>query len=978
LECKHTFNPTSTNTICMAKDRLPVFIQLFTKTIILISLGLIGIGAASAQSYKISGKIIDKNDNQPVIGAFVFLTDVKDTTNRVAGTTDVDGKFLLTGLKKKAYYLTIQSINYEKIRQEITLTKPVTDLGTFTLEMASKMLKEVVVVGQGTAVQKGDTTVMTAESFKVTQDANTEDLVKKMPGITVENGTVTARGEQINQVLVDGKPFFGDDPSVALRNLPAEVVDRVQVYNKLSDQAELTGFDDGNSSKTINIITKRSSKYSSFGKFTAGTNFDDKYLAGGTLNLFSGPRRLTFSGMTNNINQANFAMQDLIGSSGGTSQRGGWGGRSFGGFGGISKNSSLGMNYQDNWGKKISVSGSYFYNASTTTQITNKNTQYLLISDGNYAVDSSYSYSKNQNHRVNMRLEYTIDSMNSIVMVPRFSLQDNSNTTESTSLLTGGMVNSETESNNSSDNLGYNFGNDLTWRHKFVKKGRTLSVRSSVNYDKRDNNTTNLATIDLISDNQFIDSKTNYFTVNTNLNYTEPIGKNSQLQLNYNNRFSRGDNNKELFALDGDEHMLGRLDSLSNIYSNDDISNRGGISYLFKNQKLNLSLGVNYDRTDLKGNQDFPQQAKVSETYQNLLPNFMINYKFSDLTNIRVFYRTDTEEPSITDLQNAIDNSNRKFISTGNPGLKQEYSHNLMSHFSYANPTSGFNAFVFLRGAYASNIISKRTIYAGNDTLISPEGIDVILYPGSQLTYPVNLDHQYNFNSMVNLSYFLKPIKSNVSLVTGFNYSQNPELADLELNRQNTYGLMNSLIVTSNISTNVDFTVSYTSNYSKTRYSLDFMQNKFQWYQSVSAKVNLILWKGIVFNTDILGQYNQGTGLSPEYSKKYFVWNASVGKKFLKKQAAEVRIGAYDILNQNNSIYRSVSAQQIVDTRVNAYKRYFLILFTYNLRPSRGQGTQEGPQEQNRSGFPGGPPPGGFRPGGGPPGGYHDHGPGGF
>ena len=188
-----------------------------------------------------------------------------------------------------------------------------TDLDTIRLALDSKVLKEVVVVGQGTAVQKGDTTIMAASSFKVNPDANAEDLVKKMPGITVENGTVKAHGEEIKKVLVDGKPFFGDDPSVALRNLPADVIDRVQVYNKLSDQAELTGFDDGSSSKTINIVTRKDAKISQFGKFTGGYDFDDKYLVAGNLNIFKGPRRFTFTGMSNNVNMQNFAMQDLVG-----------------------------------------------------------------------------------------------------------------------------------------------------------------------------------------------------------------------------------------------------------------------------------------------------------------------------------------------------------------------------------------------------------------------------------------------------------------------------------------------------------------------------------------------------------------------------------------------------------------------------------------------------------------------------------------
>jgi len=933
------------------------------------------------QSVRISGTIIDKNDNQPVIGAFVYLSDLKDTTDRVAITSDIDGKFLLTGLKRKGYLLTIQSINYQRFTKTISITKNTTDLGTITLEMESKLLKEVVVVGQGTAVQKGDTTVMTADAFKVTQDANAEDLVKKMPGITVENGSVQARGEAVNQVLVDGKPFFGDDPSVALRNLPAEVIDRVQVYNKLSDQAELTGFDDGQSSRTINIITKRGAKYSSFGKVTGGTDFDSKYLVGGSLNVFSGPRRFTLTGMSNNINQANFAMQDLIGSTSGGQQRGGWGGRTFGGWGGISKNSSLGFNYIDNWGKKISVSGSYFYNSSATTRITNRNSEYLLISDGQFETDSTYSSTKNHNHRVNMRIEYNIDTMNSMIIVPRFSLQDNNSNTQSIGLITGGSIFSESIERALSDNIGFNIGNDITWRHKFSKKGRTLSVRSSVSYDKRNNDTKDIAWIDTIPDHQFIDGFSRSFNVNTNLNYTEPIGKNSQLQISFDNRFRRSDDSREIKVMNqngGEVFQIGeRLDSLSNVFDNDYVTNRGGVAYLYSKDKLNLSAGVNYERADLIGSQTFPLEEDVSETFQNILPNMMLNYKFSDITNLRIFYRTDTDAPSITELQRAINNSDRRRISTGNPGLKQEYEHMLIANFSYANPTSGFNAFMFVRGSYASNIIATKTIYAEGDTLYRPDNIDVVLFPGSQLNYPVNLDHQYRFNSMLNLSYFVKPIKSNVSLVTGFNYSQSPEFAKSLVNRQNFYSLFNSLIITSNISTNVDFTLAYTSSYGINKYSLDYMDDKKQWYQSVSARVNLVMWKGITFSTDIVGQYNQGTDLSDEYSKKYFVWNASLGKKFLKSQAAELRIGAYDLLDQNNSISRTVSPTAIVDSRTNAYRRYFLVLFTYNLRASRGQSAAPEQQQEERRGFPGGPPPGmppgGFRPGGGPPGGYHEH-----
>jgi hypothetical protein len=925
-----------------------------------------------SQNLKLTGMVTDLNDQQPVIGAYVIAAEVKDTLHSLSVTTDINGKFTISGLKKKMYNLTIQSISYGRYTRTIEIKQAFTDLGKIGLAMDSKVLKEVVVVGQGTAIQKGDTTIMAAESFKVNPDANAEDLVKKMPGITVENGTVKAQGDDVKKVLVDGKPFFGDDPSVALRNLPADVIDRVQVYNKLSDQAELTGFDDGTSARTINIITRKDRKTGQFGKFTGGTDFNDKYLLAGNLNIFKGPRRFTFTGMSNNINMQNFAMQDLLGSSGGgRGGRGGFGYGNFSGSSGISRNSSLGMNYTDTWGKKIAITGSYFYNTTGNTLKQESNTEYLFTEAGKYATSNSTSISKNYNHRANLRIEYTLDSLNSIIVVPRFNMQNNNNSNQSFYSATGGGINAQTLNSNYTDASGYYLGNDLIWRHKFLKKGRTLSIRNSISENRRNSENTQLATTDSIPDNQFSDGMTNSFSVNTNVNYTEPLAKYSMLQFSYNNNYGKSKTDKETYRIDGEAERLGRLDSLSNVFDNDYITNRGGMAYLLKIKGLNLSAGLDFQRAVLTGDQIFPQKMAVNKKFQNFLPNMMLTYKFSDLTNLRFSYRTSTNAPSVSQLQNVIDNSNRLSISTGNPLLKQEYSHNIMTNVAYANPTSGFNVFLFLTGSYTRDVLASRTLYAKRDTLLLPE-FNVVLLPGGQLSYPVNMDHAMNIRTFVNLAYFIKPIKSNLNFVVGGSYGQSPGYIDSLLNRSNSYSLTNSLIITSNISSNLDFTLSYTSNYSLVDNSahVQNMENTRYWYQSASGKLNWIFWKGFGINTDFLYQYNRG--LSQSYNQHYFVWNASFGKKFLKNQVAELRIGLYDILNQNNNISRSVTASYITDTRTNAFQRYFLVLFTYNLKSRHGQ---PAPQQQNQQYERRDGPPGGISPGAMPPGNRPGNGP---
>jgi hypothetical protein len=921
-----------------------------------------------AQNYKVSGKVVDKADMTPVTGAYVILTDIKDTTIRATASTDINGKFSITSLKKKSYKFTIQSISYRKLERIITLTAQITDLGIVPLEMESKMLNEVVVVGQGTAIQKGDTTIMTADAFKVNPDASAEDLVKKMPGITVENGTLKAQGEDVKKVLVDGKPFFGDDPSVALKNLPADVIDRVQVFNKLSDQAELAGFDDGESSKTINLITRRNSRTGQFGKFTAGTDFQEKYLAAGNLNIFRGPRRITITGLINNINQQNFSMQDLLVTGGGGGRygrnRGGFG--SFGSQSGITKTGSAGLNYTDNWGKKVAVNGSYFFNSTNNLRIEESNEEYLFITDGKYASNTSNSETKNYNHRFNLRIEYNIDSLNAIIIVPRLSLQKNSAENLSISTITGGNVNTQTINSGNYDRTGYDFSNDITWRHKFLKAGRTLSVRLSFSTDENNSGETQLAATDSIPDNQYNDGMNRQTEMGGNINYTEPLGRYTLLQFNYRSSIEMNKTDRETYQLGNLQEMLGRLDSLSNVFDYDYMENRGGISFLIRKDNLNASFDIRYQRADLWGHQVFPQEFDVNKTFSNFLPGMMMIYKFSNTSNLRVFYRTYTRAPSISQLQHVIDNSNRLLLSTGNPGLKQEYNHNLMTNYAYANPTSGFNAFLFARAGYTTDVIGARTIYAKGDTLSLPQ-FNAVLLPGGQLSYPVNLDHAIDLSSYMTFGYFLKPVRCNLNLVLGGSYSQSPGYIDSLLNRANSYSLTNSLIVTSNISSNLDFTLSYTSNYSIVKNSTNaggIMDTKY-WYQSASFKLNWIFWKGFLLQTDLVGQFNKG--LSQNYNQNYIVWNASFGKKFLKNQTAELRFGIYDILNQNDNISRSVTASSITDTRVNTFPRYFLVLFIYNLRNLNGEQPSQSWDDHDHPRFPGGLVPGGRSTAGPPP-----------
>ncbi|MEO5966768.1 MAG: hypothetical protein ABIP68_05775, partial [Ferruginibacter sp.] len=319
--------------------------------------------------------------------------------------------------------------------------------------------------------------------------ASAEDLIKKMPGITVDkSGTVTAQGEQVKNVTVDGKKFFGDDATAALKNLPAEIIDKIQVFDKLSDQAQFTGFDDGSATKAINIVTKTANKNSQFGRIYAGYGTEDRYAAGGNVSFFKGDRRLSFVGLFNNVNQQNFSSDDLLGVSGssGNSGRGGRGGGSFGGGNnflvgqqsGISTTNAFGINYGDKWGKNLEVTGSYFFNNSKTDNDQVSNSQYFIKnSDDQFYDEINSSGVKNFNNRANLRMEYKIDSNNSIIFSPSISFQNNDRGSDVNGVryFTTNEIISKTLYSSSSKNSGYNSNNNLLFRHKFSKPGRTIS-----------------------------------------------------------------------------------------------------------------------------------------------------------------------------------------------------------------------------------------------------------------------------------------------------------------------------------------------------------------------------------------------------------------------------------------------------------------------------------------------------------------------
>ncbi len=920
--------------------------------IILALLALVSL-SATAQNYRITGTVLDSTDKSPVAGAYVSVTGPGEAAKPVYTTTGLNGSFEFTGLKPQKYFLKVSYLSFGDFQKTVEVKESTTDVGNIILTEAAQNLNEVKVVGQIQQSQmKGDTTQFNAAAFKTNPDATVEDLIQKMPGISVVNGEVQAQGEKVQRVLVDGKQFFGDDATLALKNLPAEIVDKIEVFDRQSDQAQLTGFDDGNAQKTINVVTRSDRNAGKFGKAFAGYGSDDRYMTGGNLNIFGKEKRISIIGLSNNINQQNFASQDLAGALGSSGGGGGRGGRGGGGGGGNSGNflvgqqsgitntSAFGLNYTDKWGEKLQVTGSYFFNRSgnANVQSTNRET-FLNNTAGNQFYKEQNTYGNtNLNHRVNFRFEYTLNKSNTLIFSPSVNWQDNQANTLRigvTSLAAGTLLN-ETSNDKLTHSAALSSNNSLLWRHKFEKAGRTLSVNLSGNVNNRSGDgklyAQNRYYTSSRNPSDTIDQRSNTSSDNirlgANINYTEPLNKYIQMQVEYNVSLSNSNSNKETYDLGPNENPYERLDTLlSNTFDNQYLTQKAGLSFRANKKLVSGAVGVDFQSAGLYSQQVFPRNNEVNQTFLNLLPNAYFTYRPSTGKNLRVFYRSSTNEPSITQLQNVVNNSNPLFLTAGNPNLKQEYTHRVSARYSASDSNLGRNFFLYSSLNYTLNNISNSTFVAQRPTTL-PNG--VILQQGAQLTSPINLDGNWSVRTFANYGSPLKGIKTNLNLNTGVNYSRLPGMINELLNVSTNYALSQGIALSSNISTKLDFTLSFSGNYNIVRNSLQPKLNSNYFSQQTSARINWIFGKGFVLQTDLTNQSYRGLGAG--FNQNFTLWNASFGKKFLKDNKGELKLTVFDILAQNNSINRNVTETYLEDVTSRVLTQYAMLTFTYTLR----------------------------------------------
>lgn len=963
--------------------------KIFTLLFLLLAASSAFAQAKNAGTVK--GKLLDSLSKQNLKDATISILNSQDSSLIAYGLSKADGSFTIENVPfgSHIFYVTFQGFREIEKRFSINQDSLVFNPGTLYMTPLPADLGNVTVRTSPITI-KGDTTEFNASMFATKPNSTAEDVLKKLPGVEVDKeGAVTAQGQAVTRVMVDGKRFFGDDPKMATRNIPTDMIDKIQLIDAQSDQSAFSGFDDGNREKVINITTKKDRRKGVFGRASAGAGGAIGNESNGpvanrmlysnslSLNRFNGDRQMSVIGQANNVNTQNFSLRDILSSSGGGGNRGGGlsgggnrgGERSFGGGGnwgsannqtGISRTLAGGLNYSDIWSKKTLANGSFFYNNVKTSNSSDRFQETFSPNDSSLFSTNKYvSNNLNKNYRGNFEIEHRFDSMNSLLIRPTFTSQETDNNNQTTTATTLGKLKpiNDLTSYVTSHNTGYNFDNNILFRHKFARRGRTISLNLNQSLSNNDRTGTNITynrrATGLDTTNRLSTTNRDGKTFGGNLSYTEPVGTNGQLELSYNYNNTQNNSNQQTYSLNrlnGEHDII--VPNLTNIFENQNISHRVSTSYRRQiNKEWNYTVGMGVQHADLTSN-NLTKKTYLSQSFNNLFPSLSFHYSKSRTKNLRFFYRGSTRQPSVSQLQDVIDNvTNVLRHTTGNPALKQEFSNSFNLSYANFNVTTFKNFLVSLNGGLVSNAISNYNIInATRDPVFLLIENDT-LGPGAQFIKPINLNGAFNVSGFINYGFPLKNPKSNINLTTRLSFNRDVTLSRT-ITLTNTKGedirsLTNNYVLgetvrwTMNLRERFDLNFSSTSTFNLIRYTANKDQNGDYFTQALSVEPTYSTKSGWILGSDFDLRMNRGQ--SAGFNQTIPLLNASLSKLMLKNKRGELKFNVYDLLNQNKSITRTVDQNSIVDTRTQVLTRYFLLSFTYNLRSFKG-----GPQQNNR------------------------------
>lgn len=914
----------------------------------LLLLLLAGFSSFGQSTITLKGKIIDESTKLPLESATVYLTSAKDSTIIDYTISDKNGSFSLPTRKiTKPAFLKVSFMGYEDYKQEIPELLANKDFGQiFVLEQANA-LGEVVVKGEAPPVRiKKDTLEFNASSFKVRPDANVEALLKQLPGVEItSDGKITVNGKEVNNILVNGKPFFGKDGKIATENLPAEIIDKVQITDTKTKEEELSGDAASSQEKTINLTIQEDKNKGLFGKFSGGMGTDERYEASGLVNYFKNDQKISVLGSSNNINSVGFSMDEIFDAMGGgrnfySSGDGSFGvdGMRFGGGTGITESGMIGLNYADKWFKKLDAGGSYFYTNSVTNNDNRSRVENFLTGDapgGNSFLTESSGSTKNTNdgHNLNLDFEYKIDSMTTLSIRPKLTKNTSEyrNSFQQSSTNDLGLIN-QTTSDDASRNENVNFENQLYFNRRFKKKGRALGLTfNNTHKDDDADNITKSETYyfqdpalddDIRNQRRFNKRKEEGYYMR--IGYSEPITDSLSLTFRAAYTSNKKTADRSTFNFNDANNQYSILnDSLS--YSLDSrtqiVNPNVAINIRKKKYSMGLSLGtqlIKFENTSLFVN----TAGEVNKSYIYPSANLWLNYNISKSKSAYVYYSFDVNMPTAEQLLPIVDLSNPLSRITGNPNLEPEKSHNLYLNFNNYDYASKSGFYLYGGTNYYEQQIVMSTVFNPTDLISRTEfqNIENMAsgYMGFSMDKTVKTEgHSFRFST---------------GLSSNFNYSKG--LTNNSLYKAKGYQLTPNVGITWDYGDLLSVTPSYRYTFNRTDFTNYMIDNTSNFTHSLKLETTSRWPKRVVFGNDF--GYNYNSNIADGFQKDFYLWNMSLGYNFFgDKLLAKVKV--YDLLNQNVNATRTITPTAIQDVENTVLRRYAMFSLTYKIEKFGGK-----------------------------------------
>lgn len=924
-------------------------------------LALSAISVMAQTRSTVSGIItcVENGVKDGVVGAQVELMSLRDTLNKKYTLTAIRGAYQFKQVAAGKYRMIASSLGYVADTTEIEVVQGKNlVVPEWEVEMERHKIDQVSVVTQAVRTSiNGDTISYNAAAFKVLPDADADELLAKLPGLKVDGGTITTQGETVQKVLVDGREFFGNDVSTAIKTIPADQIKSVEVFDKLSDEAEFSGIDDGNSYKAINLVTKI--KTAIFGKFNAmyavePKKHDDMQHYGsvdGNVSFFRKVSKTTLRLRANNMN--------------GNSD---------------SKMGMGGINYIAQWGEKdkVKLEGSYTFNANSNKHWNWSDRDYFLTdeelelnADNIYQrqVSNSNSRSKGYNHSFNTRFEWRISERQRLMLRAQVSTSDNENNGTSASNyfpVSGNDITLENWNMGENDNISTGINGHYMLRLG-QKAGRTLQVNFGANYNTSDAQSENYSEKKKLDEGiepvQQRSGSGNYgYSLNGGITYAEPIGKHAQVTVGYNANYNKSDADRltHLYDFENSIYLPDIDPEYSNSHNTSYLTQRVGPGFRFSKEGSSVSGRLNYQHVTMNSERIYPALYTLPEKmFENLTYSLMGRIKLNMENRLMLRVNSSTSNPSVNQLQDVVDISNVNHISAGDPKLKPSYSHRAFLNYNYSGIENGVTFSVGVNGSITQNSIETSVIRnSPGYEIYSPDGeFLTTLSPTGQYSKPVNIDGKWNYGGHIGVGFPITWIGCNFNISANGSISQSPSLigkwsaGDTEVNWKTNYSKRRQagagVSMSSNFSDFIDFHFAYHPSYSNVKNTTSPESNREEIYHRLSGNVRVVFGFGLTLSANASYAKTQGLNqLASQLEHENLICNFGIGMKILKKMG-EIQLVANDVFNRNDGFNRSWNAQFMQTSMSSVIGRYFGIKFTYNLR----RNTSGQNNAQQRRGF---------------------------